>query len=91
MGGSGRQHCPAVLLLRFVRPPAGVPAARPLPLLLIIPLTPPSLPTHSRLESLEREKGAYERSELEVLGAHLPALTRLVLAGGLVGSHLQDW
>ncbi len=37
------------------------------------------------------DKGGYERSELAALSDSLPCLTRLVLAGGLVGSHLPDW
>lgn len=37
------------------------------------------------------DKGGYERLELEALATSLPCLTRLVLAGGLVGSHLPDW
>ena len=40
------------------------------------------------LRSLELEKPGYEERELEALGA-LPSLTRLVLAGGYVGSGAQ--
>jgi hypothetical protein len=49
------------------------------------------LPKLTKLESLEMDKGGYERLELEALATSLPCLTRLVLAGGLVGSHLPDW
>ena len=45
----------------------------------------------SELESLELDKSGYERRELDTLSASLPSLTRLVLAGGLVGSHTMDW
>lgn len=41
---------------------------------------------------MELEKGGYDRAELEALGGHLPGLTRLVLAGGLVGPQVShDW
>lgn len=46
---------------------------------------------HRRLESLELEKGAYDRQELDALSSNLPALRRLVLAGGLVGSPMHEW
>lgn len=67
---------------------AGLPAARSNP-----PFNSALSPFlhHSMLGSLEMDKGGYERSELETLSASLPCLTRLVLAGGLVGSHLPDW
>jgi hypothetical protein len=42
-------------------------------------------PTLAALESLELEKAAYSDPELECIGG-LPSLTRLVLAGGQVGS-----
>lgn len=46
----------------------------------------------SQLESLELEKAGYDRGELEVLGATLPSLTRLVLAGGLLGPQMShEW
>ena len=55
------------------------------------PAPPAAAPTPSRLESLELDKGGYDRGDLEALAAHVPALTRLVLAGGLVGPHLPEW
>lgn len=71
-----------------------LPAACPVPghQRLACSNAPPCPPPCRRLESLELEKGGYERSELEALSASLPALTRLVLAGGNVGSpHLNEW
>lgn len=52
---------------------------------------PPPLLSYSELQVLEMDKGGYERGELEALSTSLPRLTRLVLAGGLVGSHMPDW
>eukprot|EP00887_Chlorella_sp_A99_P003399 scaffold7.g3399.t1 len=49
------------------------------------------LPLLERLESLELEKPAYEDRELEAISTHLPRLTRLVLAGGVVGSVRAVW
>lgn len=47
------------------------------------------LPGLTALHTLELEKGAYDDRELAALSAHLPALTRLVLAGGAVGNAAQ--
>lgn len=50
---------------------------------------PPTMPgPRSQLESLELEKDSYHQSELDALAANLPSLTRLVLAGGTVGTQL---
>ena len=56
-----------------------------------MPRPPPPQPCRSQLECLELEKGGYERRELDTLSASLPSLTRLVLAGGLVGPATDEW